>query len=165
MFRIFVGYDERESHAFDACVESIYSNTVQSDYIAFPLIKEKITGFCREKYYPDEVVATDFAFSRFLVPRLCNYEGWALFCDCDFIFTRDIAELFALRNDDYSVMCVKHDYTCKDTVKMDNQKQIHFPRKNWSSCMLFNCSHPDCKNLSVDSVNKSSPAYLHQMKW
>ena len=167
--KIFIGYDNREDEAYKACKNSLLQNSVKvkSNNI-IPLNLLVLQGnnwYFRQSEYPDEVKATDFAFSRFLVPFLNGYEGWAVFCDCDFIFTRDVQGVFDLADDKYAVMCVQHNYTCKDTVKMDNQKQIPFPRKNWSSMMLFNCSHPDCKMLNPHSVSTKSAAWLHQMQW
>ena len=54
--------------------------------------------------------STEFTFSRFLVPYLQNYRGWAIFCDSDFIFLNDIDELFSLADSKYAVMCVQHEY-------------------------------------------------------
>ena len=94
-----------------------------------------------------------------------NFEGWALFIDCDFLFFGDVAELLPFRDNQIPVHCVHHDYTPKDTMKMDGKNQTNYPRKNWSSMMLLNCSHPACKRLTVADINAKSGAYLHQMKW
>ena len=94
-----------------------------------------------------------------------DYKGWAVFCDCDFIFLDDVAELFKGLDEKKAVYCVQHDYTPKEKHKMDGQKQTIYPRKNWSSFIVFNCSHPSTKKLTVDRVNEESGAYLHQFKW
>ena len=88
-----------------------------------------------------------------------------MFIDCDFLFTKDVAELFAMADDKYALMCVKHDYTPKNTVKMDGQKQVSYPRKNWSSCILWNCEHPSNKALTKDVVSTESGAYLHRFQF
>ncbi len=164
---VYIGWDEREQEAYDACVNSIYSNSgdnIECHPLKLHELQEKRFIF-RERFFENETVSTGFAFTRFLVPLLNAYEGWAIFVDCDFIFTEDINNLFNLAEDRYSVMCVQHDYTPKQEIKMDGCKQTVFPRKNWSSLMLFNCSHHDCKFLTADSVSVQPPAWLHQMKW
>ena len=63
-------------------------------------------------------------------------------------------------------LSVKHEYNnCNDNVKMDGRKQEWYPRKNWSSLMLFNCSHPDVKKLTLDNVNNKTPKWLHRMEY
>jgi lipopolysaccharide biosynthesis glycosyltransferase len=91
--------------------------------------------------------------------------GWALFCDCDFLFLDDIAKLNEYLDPSKAVLCVKHDYTPKATVKMDGKVQTNYPRKNWSSFMLFNCEHPSTKTLTPDVINSQTGAYLHRMQW
>ena len=128
----------------------------------------KIEELIAKKLYfrpVDPLASTQFTYSRFLVPALMNYEGWAIFCDCDFIFLDDIAKITENLDETKAVYCVKHDYTPKEKHKMDGQKQTIYPRKNWSSFILFNCSHPKNKTLSIELVNKETGAYLHQFKW
>jgi hypothetical protein len=62
-------------------------------------------------------------------------------------------------------LCAKHDYQPKATTKMDGQVQSVYPRKNWSSFMLFNCAHPSTRKLTPEVVNSESGAYLHRMQW
>ena len=115
---------------------------------------------------PGEGAASvEFTYTRILVPYLSDYRGWALFVDCDFLFTRDITELFNMRDDKYALMCVKHDYIPKAAVKMDGQKQVTYPRKNWSSCVLWNCGHPLNNILTPEVVSSASGAYLHRFQW
>jgi lipopolysaccharide biosynthesis glycosyltransferase len=113
----------------------------------------------------DEKASTEFTFTRFLVPFLNNYKGWALFCDCDFLFLRDIQKLFDLADPTKAVMCVQHDYTPSESVKMDNKPQATYPRKNWSSLILWNCDHHSNKKVTLDFVNKKQMSYLHQFGW
>ena len=96
---------------------------------------------------------------------MAGFEDWVLFCDSDFVFTTDVEELFAQADDRYAIMCVKHDYTPKEKHKMDGQQQTIYPRKNWSSFIVFNCDHPSNKKLTVDIVNSESGSFLHQFKW
>ena len=82
--------------------------------------------------------STEFSFSRFLTPYLSGYEGWSIFMDCDMLVPRDIAELWALRDDRFAVMCVKHDHRPVETTKFLDTPQTAYGKKNWSSVMLFN---------------------------
>ena len=114
-------------------------------------------------------MATQFAISRFFVPMLTaelrgnGKKGWAMFMDCDMVNTADIAELWAMRDDAFSVMCVKHDYQPTDEVKFLGNVQTRYEKKNWSSVMLFNNAR--CRALTPDVVAKESGLYLHQFKW
>ena len=108
-----------------------------------------------------------YTFTRFLIPELCNFKGWALFMDCDMILKTDIKQLFDQADDQYAVMCVQHDYSPSATTKMDGQQQTVYPRKNWSSVMLFNCGHKSNQTLTQDLVNNPeiTGAYLHRFSW
>ena len=79
----------------------------------------------------------------------------------------DVEELFNTYNDPkYAIYCVKHKYDkCSNKFKMDGKKQEWYPKKNWSSLMLFNCSHPSIKNLNINNINTKSPSWLHRMEW
>jgi hypothetical protein len=96
---------------------------------------------------------------------LAGYKGWAVFCDCDFLWKCDIARLFDLADDSKAVMVVKHDYTPSSSIKMNNKPQHAYPRKNWSSMILWNCSHPANAILAPELINKVEAGYLHQFKW
>jgi lipopolysaccharide biosynthesis glycosyltransferase len=111
----------------------------------------------------DEQGSTEFTLTRFLVPLLNNYTGWSLFCDCDFLWTVDVNQVFEYCDDSYAVMVVKHDYQPKTIIKMDGKTQYNYPKKNWSSLMLFNNSK--CSMLTSNLINIESPSYLHQFKW
>jgi lipopolysaccharide biosynthesis glycosyltransferase len=163
--KVFVGYDPREDIAYQVCKHSIESRSPNAEVI--PLIQKDLR---EQGYYDrpiDKLASTEFTFTRFLVPELSNFNGWAMFMDCDMILTTDIAELFAQANDDYALMCVKHDYTPKAGIKMDGQAQTVYPRKNWSSVMLFNCSHPSNQDINVQLVNDPivTGKYLHRFSW
>lgn len=110
--------------------------------------------------------STEFSHTRFLIPRLMNYKGWALFMDADMIFLSDIKELFALCDDKYAVMCVKHNHTPDNgKPKMDGRINPRYARKNWSSFVLWNCSHPTNRILTAEKVNFLSGADLHSFAW
>ena len=160
----FIGYDPKEDIAYRICKYSLLkraSTTVK----VFSL---KLDELIAKKLYTrtvDPLASTQFTYSRFLVPKLMNYTGWAVFCDCDFIFLDDVNNLIKNLDDSKAVYCVQHDYTPKEKHKMDGQKQTIYPRKNWSSFIVYNCSHPSTKNLTVETVNSENGAYLHQFKW
>ena len=163
--KVFVGYDTREDVAWQVCKHSIISKNKNVDVQPLKLTELKDKG----RYWRDidKLGSTEFTFSRFLIPELCNFNGWALFCDCDIVFINDVAELFAQADDKYAVMCAKHDYTPKEGTMMDGHTQTEYPRKNWSSVMLFNCGHPSNQKLTQDLVNNpdTTGKYLHRFSW
>lgn len=94
-----------------------------------------------------------------------RYKGWALFMDADMIFLSDIQKLFDLCDDKYAIMCVKHNHKTNETIKMDNQPQSNYDRKNWSSFVLWNCSHPANDWLTIERVNQMKGSDLHAFSW
>ena len=162
--KIFIGWDEREQEAYDVCVKSLLKHSsVQLDIQ--PIIKSVLmdTGeYFREQ---PEAGSVEFTYTRFLTPYLAGYRDWALFVDCDFLFTKDVAELFAMKDEQYALMCVKHDYVPKNAVKMDGQKQVSYPRKNWSSCILWNCGHLSNRVLTPYVASTQTGAYLHRFQF
>ncbi|KAJ7540398.1 hypothetical protein O6H91_10G012900 [Diphasiastrum complanatum] len=108
---------------------------------------------------------TEFTLTRFLVPFLAGFDGWVMFVDSDFLFTGDLRELAELIDDRYAVMCAKHDYTGKATTLMDGQVRGTYPRLNWSSMILFNCSHPKNKILTPEFVGTQPQTYLQKLMW
>lgn len=161
---IYMGWDSREQEAFRVAKDSMFKHTealVNIYALQQPWLREQ-GHYWRSA---DPLSSTEFSFTRFLVPHLQEYRGWALYCDCDFLFRQDIAELFKLCDDRYALMCVKHDYQPKETHKMDQRVQHQYPRKNWSSLMLFNCGHEQVKRLMPYDVNTQTGMYLHQFKW
>ncbi len=167
MNKVYIGFDSSnygQQLAFDVCKRSI--EKFNKDIEVIKLVKQDLIDqklFWRE----DKTGATEFTYTRFLVPYLNNYDGWALFCDSDFLWTCDVNELFEKYSDSKNaVSCVKHNYTnCHGKTKMDGRPQEFYPRKNWSSLMLFNCSHPDVKKLTLEAVSTEKPAWLHRMQW
>jgi len=163
--KVFVGYDPREDIAYQVCKHSILAR--QPDAEVRPLVQKELRDAGWYTRPVDKLASTEFTFTRFLVPELANFKGWALFMDCDMILTTDIKELFDQADDKYAVMCVQHDYTPKEGMKMDGQKQTVYPRKNWSSVVLFNCGHPSNAKLTQDMVNdpELNGAYFHRFSW
>jgi hypothetical protein len=160
MIRIFIGFDDRETVAFHVLCHSILARA--SLPVSFVPLSLKNLGplMWRER---NPLQSTDFSFSRFLTPSLCNFEGWALFMDCDMLVREDIAKLWALRDERYAVMCVQHDHRPVETTKFLDAPQTSYGKKNWSSVMLFNNAR--CRALSTEYVNQASGLELHQFKW
>ena len=163
--KVFVGYDTREDIAYQVCKHSIESK--QSDASVRPLKQQELRDAGWYTRGIDKLASTEFTFTRFLIPELCNFNGWALFMDCDMILKTDIKQLFDQADDKYAVMCVQHDYSPSATTKMDGQTQTIYPRKNWSSVMLFNCGHKSNAKLTQNLINdpKITGAYLHRFSW
>jgi len=163
MNRVYVGYDQREDIAYQVCEHSILTHSPTATVIELNQRELRDSGvYTRD---PDPLATTEFTYTRFLVPYLQEYRGWALFCDCDFVWTEDVKQLFDQANDKYAVMVVKHEYTPGTSIKMDNQRQTQYPRKNWSSMILWNCAHKANQALTPDLVNRESGQFLHRFQW
>jgi hypothetical protein len=160
MIRVFIGFDPRETVAWHVLTHSILARSSQP--VGFvPLALNNLEGLMwRER---NALQSTEFSFSRFLTPYLSDFQGWSLFMDCDMLMLDDIAKLWALRDERYAVMCIKHDHRPVETVKFLDQPQTAYQKKNWSSVMLFNNSR--CKALTPEYVNTASGLELHQFKW
>jgi lipopolysaccharide biosynthesis glycosyltransferase len=128
------------------------------------LRSEDIPQFARPR---EPHQATDFTYTRFLVPFLCDYKGIAVFCDCDFLFRTDISEAAWGMRSDCAVKVVKHpQYIPLSHTKMDNIPQHPMHRKNWASLIVFNNEHPACKRLTPEYVNTVTPGRkLHTFDW
>ena len=160
----YIGYDAKEDIAYRVCKQSLINKST----ISISVKSLKLYELISKNFYTrsiDPLASTEFTYSRFLIPTLMNYNGWAVFCDCDFLFFEDISLLFNSLDDNKALYCVQHDYTPKEKHKMDGQKQSIYPRKNWSSFMVFNCSHPSNKKLTKEIVNVESGSFLHQLRW
>ena len=172
--RVFIGYDSRQHDAYEVCRHTLLRHAT------VPLLIERIdqralrhAGLYRRASHPgtwtDTVdgksFSTEFSFTRFLVPALCQYEGWALYMDCDFLWRQDVKAIFDLIevNENRSVMVVHHDYAPEDTVKLDGREQTIYTNKNWSSLVLFN--NAACWNLTPDVVNTKEGIWLHSFRW
>ena len=129
---VFVGYDPREAIAFHTCVNSIIRHASQPVAIV-PVALNLFRDY--EETHTDG--SNHFIYTRFLVPHLMSYTGWAIFIDGDMILRDDIVKLWNIRNEDHAdVFVVKHDYKTKMTEKYLGSKNEDYPRKNWSSVIL-----------------------------
>ena len=162
--RVYVGWDRREEIAYDVCRHSLIARaSVPMDVRPLQLDDLRARGLYTRS--DDPLASTEFTYSRFLVPHIAGYAGWALFCDCDFLWLADIADLVALADDRYALMCVHHDHRPNEPTKMDGAAQTRYPRKNWSSLVLYNCGHPANRVLTPEVVNRESGAFLHRFQW
>jgi hypothetical protein len=158
MIRVFVGYDPREIVACNVFQHSVLKHA--SEPVAFIPLGPGVTT------YPTKTDGSNnFTYSRFLVPYLCDYIGWAIFADGDMLCRDDIAKLWALRDPNKAVQVVKHEYKTKHPVKYLGAKNESYPRKNWSSVVLWNCGHPMNAWLSPLAVADRPGSYLHRFSW
>ena len=179
-YHVFAGYDSREHIPFKVCAHSlarrstypvevtpIYHKTLRHAGMFYRPWKIDEDG-----QYWDEVdgkpFSTEFSHSRFLVPEIArrnNLSGWVLFCDCDFLFLSNVCEVFDYCDDDYAVMCVKHNYHPEEAIKMDGMLQQDYNKKLWSSFVLYNLDHPANDRLDEVMVNSETGANLHNFCW
>jgi len=160
MINIFIGYDPREKIAYHTLVQSIIENSSVPVSIT-PIAKKHLDNIYQRTRSVKE--STEFSLTRFLTPYLSSFYGWSIFMDCDMIVTSDIKALWDLQDDQYAVMCVKHSYTPSSERKFLDQVQTVYPKKNWSSVMLFN--NAKCTSLTPEVVQHEDGLFLHQFKW
>ncbi len=163
-FPIFVGWDSSEDIAYQVCRHSIAARASVPVRV-MPIKQDELRDRGLYTRKRDPLATTEFTYTRFLVPHLAGYRGWALFCDCDFLFLADIKLLIDLIDDTYAVMCVHHDHRPPESWKMDGRQQTLYPRKNWSSMVLYNCGHPANAALTPALINRQTGAYLHRFQW
>ena len=163
MITLFVGYDPREACVYHTFCQSIIehaSGPVQFVPLHEPMLKD---------FDGQQDGTNAFIYSRYLVPELQGFDGWAIFCDGDMHVNADIYELYALRDESKAVQVVKHDYQTQYPLKYIGtplqNSNIDYPRKNWSSVMLINCRHPSNMILRRDYVAEAGGAILHRFGW
>lgn len=160
---LYVGFDPREAVAYTVFCQSVIEQA--SMPVAFiplhaPMVKLNRPG------------SNAFTFSRYLVPWLCDYRGWALFVDGDMIVTTDIAQLWRQREEhaiNTAMVVEKHDYRTRhakkyigSTLECANED---YPKKNQSSVILWNCGHFAHRALTPALIENAPPAYLHRFEW
>ncbi len=162
--KVFVGYDTREEIPWQVCKRSLLRHAGGAVQV-YPLRQSTLRELGLYTRSVDASASTEFSLTRFLTPYLAAQSGWALFCDCDILFTGDVREILRQLDPAKAIYCVQHEYQPAHAIKMDGKQQSSYPRKNWSSFMLFNCDHPDVRALTPAVVNSASPAYLHRFEW
>lgn len=163
MHRIFIGYTSYQDSVYQVARASIQHRS--PNVVCRPIVQKDLRDLGIYTRPSNPLETTEFSITRFLTPWLGGYQGWALFMDNDMVVLADIAKLFALADDRYAVMCVKHDYTPTNTVKLDSKPQTVYPRKNWSSVILWNLNHPKNRLLTPELVNDATGLYLHRFMW
>jgi lipopolysaccharide biosynthesis glycosyltransferase len=157
---IFIGYDPRDAIAYHTCVNSIIRHATRP--VAIVPVALNLFADYKETHGDG---SNHFIYTRFLVPHLTGFSGWALFIDGDMIVRDDIAKLWDLQNPCMDAMVVKHDYKTKMPIKYLGSKNEDYPRKNWSSVILWNCSSSPNRQLTPEFIQKSSGAELHRFTW
>ena len=157
---VVVGFDQREAVAYHAFTQSVIEKS--SIPIRFlPLNINSLNAY--KETHRDG--SNEFIYSRFLVPYLMNFKGWAIYADGDMVCLEDIKKLWNLRDNKYAIQVVKHDYKTKIKNKYWGNKNENYPRKNWSSLILWNCEHKSHKILTPDFIQKQTGAFLHRFNW
>jgi hypothetical protein len=173
---VYIGWDAREPAAAEVCKSSLIKNSSIPLHVQFlnerPLRHAGLykrsahyQGAQRYDAIDGKPFSTEFSFTRFLVPALQLWSGWALFVDCDFMFNADIAGLVEQFDGRFAAMVAKQHYRPSGEVKMDGQRQEGYHRKCWSAFMALNCGHPSNKMLTVQAVNEEDGEWLHGFRW
>lgn len=157
---IFIGYDHREAIAYHVCSNSIIRHATKPVSIV-PLALRNMQDY--SETHRDG--SNQFIYSRFLVPHLMDYQGWAIFMDGDMLLREDITQLWNLRDDSKAVMVVKHDYKTRRSEKYLGARNEDYPRKNWSSVILWNCGHPANATVTPEFVQQATGAQVHRFTW
>lgn len=162
MLRVFIGYDSREPIAYHVLAHSILRRASIPVSIAPVALSQLGRLYTRDR---GPLESTEFSLSRFLVPYLSGYIGQSVFMDCDMLCLADIADL--LRDVEEqpfkSLWVCPHDYTPRSGPKFLGQPQTPYPRKNWSSLMVFD--NWSCRALTPEYVNTASGLDLHRLTW
>ncbi len=164
VIKVFIGFDQVESVAWHTFAHSIFKRSSRPVAIV-PLYLGNLKNiYTRER---DPKQSNEFSFTRFLAPYLANYEGYALFFDSDMMLRDDIAKVFEAVEKDpgKAVYVVQHNYKPRDDIKYLGAKQYAYPRKNWSSVVLWNCAHPANRQVTPEYVNTATPMELHRFMW
>jgi lipopolysaccharide biosynthesis glycosyltransferase len=160
LINIFVGFDQKESIAYHAFVQSLIDSS--SIPLSITPLAENNLNIYNEKHLDG---TNKFTYSRFLVPYLMNFKGWAIYFDGDMVCLSDVKDLIRNFDTNKAVNVIKHDYKTKNSVKYFGQKNEDYPRKNWSSVIIWNCEHPKNKILTPDFIESMNGAFLHRFKW
>ena len=157
---IVVGFDQRESVAYHTFTQSVIDRA-SLPLMFIPLAINTLTGY--EESHSDK--SNDFVYSRFLTPFLNGFKGWAIFADGDMICQADIKELWDLKDETKALLVVKHNYQTKAHHKYLGNINQDYPRKNWSSIILWNCAHAKHKILTPAFVANQTGKFLHRFSW
>lgn len=134
--RVFIGFDPRQPVAYNVAAYSAAINCskpVSITPLMLPQLQVKRRGL------------TEFTFSRYLVPWLCDYEGHALFMDSDVLVRGDISLL--PWDHSAAVAMVPHKASA-----LHPEQNLAFER---ASVMLFN--NAQCRMLGPEYVENGHP--------
>lgn len=163
--KIFIGYDSREDIAYQVARHSLLRHS-PSALTVHPIRQPVLRELGLYTRPVDATATTEFSLTRFLTPYLAAQDsGWVIFSDCDFLYTSDVLGVLDGLDPAKAVYVVQHDYDPAHKIKMDGKAQTTYPRKNWSSFVVFNTAHPDVRALTPDVVNTATPAFLHRFEW
>ena len=163
MIPVYVGFDPREeagTHAFASSLLHRSSWPVSVVPLHLPMFRSFYSAGGRDG-------SNAFTYTRFLIPYLQGWKGWAIYCDgADMLMRADIADLWDLRDEYKAVQVVQHDYRTKHPRKyvgtpMEAVNE-DYPRKQWSSVMLINCASYQWRKLTPESVARMSGSELHR---
>ena len=160
--KIFIGYDPKEAVAFHVLSHSLLERSSKPISIV-PINLRNLKNLYSRQH--DQRQSNEFSFSRFLVPYPCNYEGFGVYMDCDMLALGDISKVLNDIDENHAVSVVKHDYESKVKVKYLGNKQYSYPRKNWSSFIVWNCAHPSNNDVNPGFVRDADAATLHRFLW
>lgn len=176
--KVFIGYDSRERDAWSVCRYTMRKHaSIPLDIVPIDFNDSRMQRDWRREgpqlydALDGRPFSTEFSFARFLVPVLQDYTGWALFCDCDFLWRADVAELLALADEEKAVQVVQHTFCPAPGQKMDGVEQAPYERKNWSSLILWNCGHrahslrTDYRGIDLHKINTYPGFFLHTFQW
>jgi len=175
MLKVYVGWDGRDAAAFEVCRHSLIERaSIEVEVIALKEWELRRAGIYWREYHVDrdgqrwdgrdgKPFGTDFSFTRFAALILeNNSDDWTLFCDPDFLWRADIANMIDLVDPSKAMMCVKHNHIPTEAQKGVGVQTI-YNRKNWSSLMLFRPSRN--KSLTKYALNNQTGSWLHGMLW
>jgi lipopolysaccharide biosynthesis glycosyltransferase len=160
IINLVVGFDQREAVAYHVFCQSVMDRS--SLPVRFLPLGPALQSFYTETHGDG---SNQFIYTRFLTPFLMGYEGWAIFADGDMVMLDDPAKLWALRDPEKAVQVVQHDYQTIANIKYLGNVNQNYPRKNWSSVVLWNCGHPANRILTPEFVQDKPGSYLHRFSW
>jgi len=94
-----------------------------------------------------------------------DFKGHAIYIDGDMVVKEDIVKLWDLRQNHRDVQVVNHDYKTRMPIKYLGSKNEDYPRKNWSSVIIWNCESFSNKRLTPEYVMNSTGKHLHRFEW
>lgn len=171
-FQVFIGWDARARAAWQVCERSLQAHAAEP--VAVRAIGRQMLEHMGLYQRPTlevdgkrldqasgEFCSTDFSLARFWVPHLAGRVGWALYCDCDFLFRADVREILQYADPKCAVMVVPHRFAPTDTRKMNAQAQTAYHRKGWSSLALWNLGHAASRRANLYDLNHWHKHDLH----